>query len=68
MVPKSSQPKVPQKARPRVRVRLAQEVQEVEPESYDQAPIAPRVSAPLQAPAHGRGRAGISPQVPVARS
>ena len=46
VVPKSSQPKVPQKARPRVRVRLAQEVQEVEPESYDVRERSPLRSAP----------------------
>ena len=46
VVPKSSQPKVPQKARPSVRVRLAQEVQEVEPESYDVRERSPLRSAP----------------------
>ena len=46
VVPKSLQPKVPQKARPRVRVRLAQEVQEVEPESYDVRERSPLHSAP----------------------
>ena len=43
---KSSPGKVPQKARPRVRVRLAQEVQEVEPESYDVRERSPLRSAP----------------------
>ena len=46
VVPKSLQAQVPQKARPRVRVRLAQEVQEVEPESYDVRERSPLRSAP----------------------
>ena len=37
--------KVPQKARPRIRVRLGQEVQEVEPESYDARKRSPLHSA-----------------------
>ena len=40
-------PKSVQKARPKVRVRLAQEVQEVEPESYDVRERSPLRSAPV---------------------